>query len=190
MCLYNQNIKNSEQLSMCVGVPCFVVMACLSMHCLACFELCALEALLFARFSPTANIQCCFVKKKKTGLALASGRAELSARARGTQVWTFFYFSDGRRMEKAQRISEKQGMGDSRRKTGEGPQRERDSGTNRTKKRQERRREEGRGGESDLTTTQHARRLQHAILQNPSLSALLAIRTRSRPKVTASSSRY
>ena len=50
---------------MCVGVPCLVVMACLSMHCLACFELCALEALLFARFSPTANIQCCFVKKKK-----------------------------------------------------------------------------------------------------------------------------
>ena len=48
---------------MCVGVPCLVVMACVSMHCLACFELCALEALLFARFSPTANIQCCFVKK-------------------------------------------------------------------------------------------------------------------------------
>ena len=128
--------------------------------------------------------------QKKTGLALASGRAELSARARGTQVWTFFYFSDGRRMKNAQRISEKQGMGGSRRKTGEGPQRERDSGTNRTKKRQERRREEGRGGESDLTTTQHARRLQHAILQNPSLSALLAIWTRSLPKVTASSSRY
>ena len=28
-----------------------------------------------------------FCQKKKTGLALLSGRAELSARARGTQVW-------------------------------------------------------------------------------------------------------
>ena len=72
---------------MCVGMPRLVVMACVSMHCLACFELCALEALLFARFSPTANIQCRFVKKKNTGLALASGRAELSDRFRGTHVW-------------------------------------------------------------------------------------------------------
>ena len=157
MCLYNQNIKNSEQLSMCVGVPCLVVMAYLSMHCLACFELCALEALLFARFHQLQTFS--VVLSKKNGLALARGRAELSDRSRGTQVWTFFYFSDGRRMKNAQRISQKQGMGGSRRKTGEGPQRERDSGTNRTKKRQERRREEGRGGESDLTTTQHARRL-------------------------------
>ena len=70
--------------------------------------------------------------------------------------------------------------------TGEGPQRERDRGTSRTKKRQESWREEARGGESDLTTTQHARRIQHAILQNPFLSALLAIWTQSRPKVWAS----
>ena len=50
---------------MCVGVPCLVVMACVSMHCLACFELCALEALLFARFSPTANIYCFLGLQKK-----------------------------------------------------------------------------------------------------------------------------
>ena len=38
MCFYNQNIKNSEQLSMCVGVPCLVVMACLCISKHYCFH--------------------------------------------------------------------------------------------------------------------------------------------------------
>ena len=92
-------------------------------------------------------------------------------------------------MKFAQRISEKQGMGDSRRQKEDHTESETE-GPAEPRRDRVSWREEARGGESDLTTTQHARRIQHAILQNPFLSALLAIRTQSRPKVTASSSRH